>query len=127
MGRSSPSKAVGAATRKSPWLAPVAILAFFFYFVPVGLWITALFSGVRVGLGTMIGMRLRKVPPGDIVRPLISATKAGLDLRSPALCVAVDKPQNGYARLSLTITALLHSRLILVAIWMQTPLNIWKI
>jgi uncharacterized protein YqfA (UPF0365 family) len=54
--------------------------AFFLYFVPVGLWITAVFSGVRVGLGTMIGMRLRKVPPGDIVRPLISATKAGLDL-----------------------------------------------
>jgi uncharacterized protein YqfA (UPF0365 family) len=54
--------------------------AFFLYFVPVGLWITAVFSGVRVGLGTMIGMRLRKVPPGDIVRPLISATKAGMDL-----------------------------------------------
>jgi uncharacterized protein YqfA (UPF0365 family) len=52
----------------------------FFYFVPVGLWITAIFSGVRVGLGTMIGMRLRKVNPGSIVRPLISATKAGLDL-----------------------------------------------
>ena len=38
-------------------------LAFFFYFVPVGLWITALFSGVRVGMGTLIGMRLRKVRP----------------------------------------------------------------
>src|SRR5918994_3251882 len=55
-------------------------LGFFFYFVPVGLWITALFSGVRVSLGTLIGMRLRKVNPADIVRPLISATKAGLDL-----------------------------------------------
>jgi uncharacterized protein YqfA (UPF0365 family) len=53
---------------------------FFLYFVPVGLWITAIFSGVRVGLGTLIGMRLRKVSPGDIIRPLISATKAGLDL-----------------------------------------------
>ena len=50
------------------------------YFVPVGLWITALFSGVRVSIGTLIGMRLRKVTPGAIVRPLISATKAGLDL-----------------------------------------------
>jgi uncharacterized protein YqfA (UPF0365 family) len=55
-------------------------VVFFFYFVPVGLWITAMFSGVRVGLGTLIGMRLRKVNPGDIVRPFISATKAGLDL-----------------------------------------------
>jgi uncharacterized protein YqfA (UPF0365 family) len=53
---------------------------FFLYFIPVGLWITALFSGVRVGLGTLIGMRLRKVPPAEIIRPLISATKAGLDL-----------------------------------------------
>jgi uncharacterized protein YqfA (UPF0365 family) len=50
------------------------------YFIPLGLWITAIFSGVRVGLGTLIGMRLRKVNPGDIIRPLISATKAGLDL-----------------------------------------------
>jgi uncharacterized protein YqfA (UPF0365 family) len=57
----------------------VAVLAFL-HFVPVGLWITAIFSGVRVGLGTLVGMRLRKVNPGDIVRPLISATKAGLDL-----------------------------------------------
>jgi len=67
-----------------PILIPVFLVilfaAFFLYFVPVGLWITAVFSGVRVGLGTLIGMRLRKVPPGDIVRPLISATKAGLDL-----------------------------------------------
>ncbi len=56
------------------------LLVFFFYFVPVGLWITAIFSGVRVGLGTLIGMRLRKVNPADIVRPYISASKAGLDL-----------------------------------------------
>ena len=58
----------------------LVFLLFFLYFVPVGLWITAIFSGVRVGLGTLIGMRLRKVNPGEIIRPLISATKAGLDL-----------------------------------------------
>ncbi len=56
------------------------VLSFLLYFVPVGLWITALFSGVHVGIGTLIGMRLRKVNPSEIVRPLISATKAGLDL-----------------------------------------------
>jgi uncharacterized protein YqfA (UPF0365 family) len=64
-------------------IIPIAILLvimLFFYFVPVGLWITAVFSGVRVSIGTLIGMRLRKVPPGDIIRPLISAEKAGLDL-----------------------------------------------
>ena len=61
-------------------VAVLALLTLLLYFVPVGLWITALFSGVRVGMGTLIGMRLRKVNPADIVRPLISATKAGLDL-----------------------------------------------
>lgn len=59
----------------------VLLIFLFFYFVPVGLWITAIFSGARVGLGTLIGMRLRKVNPGAIVRPYISATKAGLDLK----------------------------------------------
>jgi uncharacterized protein YqfA (UPF0365 family) len=58
----------------------LVVIGAFLYFVPVGLWITALFSGVRVSLGTLIGMRLRKVVPAEIVRPLISATKAGLDL-----------------------------------------------
>ncbi|MEJ7762033.1 MAG: flotillin-like protein FloA [Thermomicrobiales bacterium] len=57
-----------------------ALIVFVLYFVPVGLWITAIFSGVRVGLGTLIGMRLRKVNPSDIVRPYISAAKAGIPL-----------------------------------------------
>jgi uncharacterized protein YqfA (UPF0365 family) len=61
-------------------LAILVFLSFFLYFVPIGLWITAIFSGVRVSIGTLIGMRLRKVNPADIVRPLISAQKAGLDL-----------------------------------------------
>jgi uncharacterized protein YqfA (UPF0365 family) len=59
----------------------VLLIFLFFYFVPVGLWITAIFSGARVSLGTLVGMRLRKVNPSDIVRPYISATKAGLDLK----------------------------------------------
>ena len=60
--------------------AALLLLVMFFYFVPLGLWITALFSDVHVGIGTLIGMRLRKVSPAAIVRPLISATKAGLEL-----------------------------------------------
>lgn len=59
----------------------IALIAFFFYFVPLGLWITAIFSGARVSLGTLVGMRLRKVNPSDIIRPYISAIKADLDLR----------------------------------------------
>lgn len=49
-------------------------------FVPMGLWITALFSGVKVGLGDLIGMRLRRVSPREIVIPMIKATKAGVDI-----------------------------------------------
>ncbi len=51
------------------------------YFIPIGLWLTAYFSGVSVSLATMVGMRLRKVPPSGIIAPLINATKAGLDLK----------------------------------------------
>lgn len=50
----------------------------FFYFVPVGIFLTAWFSGVPVGLFSLVGMRLRKIPPSLIVDNLIKATKAGL-------------------------------------------------
>ncbi len=49
-------------------------------FVPVRLWIEATFSGVKIGIGSLIGMRLRKVSPQAIIRPLIAATKAGIGL-----------------------------------------------
>lgn len=53
----------------------------FLYFVPVNLWITAIFSGVRVGLLELVFMRIRKVPPANIVNALITATKAGLKIQ----------------------------------------------
>jgi uncharacterized protein YqfA (UPF0365 family) len=53
--------------------------------VPVGLWIAAMASGVRVSLPSLVGMRLRKVSPPGIVLPLISATKAGLSLDTDSL------------------------------------------
>ena len=48
-------------------------------FVPVGLWISAIAAGVRVSIVTLIGMRLRRVPPSQIILPLIKAEKAGLE------------------------------------------------
>lgn len=54
----------------------VVLLVIFLYFVPVNLWITAIFSGVKVGLFELVFMRIRKVPPGLIVNQLITATKA---------------------------------------------------
>jgi uncharacterized protein YqfA (UPF0365 family) len=52
----------------------------FLYFVPVNLWITAIFSGVKIGLFELIFMRIRKVPPSIIVNSLITATKAGISI-----------------------------------------------
>ena len=60
--------------------AGIILLFIFLYFVPVNLWITAQFSNVRVGIGELIGMRIRKVPPSLIVNAMITATKAGLQL-----------------------------------------------
>ena len=48
--------------------------------VPVRLWVEALSAGARVGMGYLVGMRLRKVSPPAVVRPLIWATKAGIPL-----------------------------------------------
>lgn len=48
-------------------------------FIPVGLWISAIAAGVRVSIVTLIGMRLRRVPPSKIILPLIKAEKAGLE------------------------------------------------
>jgi len=56
----------------------VLVLGIFFYFVPVGLWISALAASVPVGPMTLIGMRLRKVNPHKVVGPMITAWKAGL-------------------------------------------------
>lgn len=58
------------------------VISIFLRFVPVGLWVTAYFSGVKVSIGTLVGMRLRQVSPNAIIRPMIKATKAGLDINT---------------------------------------------
>jgi uncharacterized protein YqfA (UPF0365 family) len=58
----------------------VVMLMTIAYFVPIRLWIEALAAGVRIGLGTLVGMRLRKVNPASVVRPLVNANKAGIVL-----------------------------------------------
>ncbi len=68
--------------------SPILIIGFvlfgvflFFYFVPLGLWVTAFFSGVRVAIfGDLVAMRLRKVSPAPIIRAAITASKAGLPI-----------------------------------------------
>lgn len=61
------------------------LIILFFRFVPIGLWVTAYFSGAKVSVGNLIGMKLRRVKPAEIVRPLIKATKAGINLDTDQL------------------------------------------
>ncbi len=61
------------------------VLWMFLYFVPLGLWFSALISGVRISLLQLILMRWRKVPPKVIVSAMIEGTKAGLELNSNEL------------------------------------------
>lgn len=56
-----------------------------FYFIPIGLWFSALVSGVRISLLQLILMRWRKVPPSTIVSAMIEGTKAGLHLNANEL------------------------------------------
>jgi uncharacterized protein YqfA (UPF0365 family) len=60
-------------------MTAILALVFVLYFVPVPLWIAAWSSGAYVALFTLIGMRLRRVPPAVIVNARISAVKAGLE------------------------------------------------
>lgn len=55
-------------------------LGLLFYFVPMGLWVSAMAANVRISLANLVGMRLRRVNPQSIVLPLIKATKAGVDI-----------------------------------------------
>ncbi len=67
-------------------IVAVFVLIMILYFVPIGLFITAYFSGVKLKIfKDLIGMRLRKVSPQVIVRNLIAATKAGIQLNTSLL------------------------------------------
>ncbi|MGV3488019.1 MAG: flotillin-like protein FloA [Tuberibacillus sp.] len=63
----------------------IIVLAVFFSFVPVMLWISALAAGVRIGILTLVGMRLRRVVPRMVINPLIKAVKAGITLNTNQL------------------------------------------
>jgi uncharacterized protein YqfA (UPF0365 family) len=66
-------------------IACVVALIIFLWMVPVGLWFTALISGVHVSLVQLILMRWRKVPPGIIVNAMITGAKAGIPLNRDEL------------------------------------------
>ena len=61
-------------------VAVVAFFAILLSLVPIGLWISAIAAGVKVGLMSLIGMKFRRFEPAKIVNPLIKSIKAGLDV-----------------------------------------------
>jgi uncharacterized protein YqfA (UPF0365 family) len=61
-------------------IGAIIFILLFLYFVPVNLWITAVFSNVRISILNLILMRLRKVPPSIVVNAMITSTKAGLNV-----------------------------------------------
>ncbi len=66
--------------------AIILFLILFVYFIPIGLFVSAYFSGVRLKIfKDLVGMRLRKVPPVIIVRSMITATKAGIKVEQGKL------------------------------------------
>jgi len=71
-----------------PFILLALILVFFavvFSFVPLGLWISALAAGVRIGIFQLVGMRLRRIPPGLIVNCKIKSAKAGIEISTNQL------------------------------------------
>ncbi len=56
------------------------LLAILFHYIPFGMWIRAMASGVHVSISSLVGMRIRHISPQRLVDPLIKANKAGLNL-----------------------------------------------
>jgi uncharacterized protein YqfA (UPF0365 family) len=69
--------------------ATIAIVIFliilFGVIIPLPLWIAAIFSGVKVKISSLIGMRLRRVPPQIILSAMIQSVKAGIPVDSNSL------------------------------------------
>ena len=63
----------------------ILLLVVFFTIIPVGMWISAVASGVKISIFTLVGMKLRRVKPAKIVDPMIKATKAGIDVTTNQL------------------------------------------
>lgn len=63
----------------------IILVVVFFAVIPVGMWISAVASGVKISIFSLVGMKLRRIKPVKIVSPLIKATKAGLNVTTNQL------------------------------------------
>ena len=66
-------------------LGIVALIVFVIVISFINIWIQARMSRAPVGFGTLIAMKLRKVPIGLIVQSRITASKAGIELTTDQL------------------------------------------
>ncbi|MBP5653873.1 MAG: flotillin-like protein FloA [Lachnospiraceae bacterium] len=58
----------------------IVVVLVFATVIPVGMWISAVASGVKINIFSLVGMKIRRVKPVKIVAPLIKATKAGISV-----------------------------------------------
>ena len=76
---------------ESLYLVGIAVLAVFAFILCIilfnffGIWLRARIANAPVGMGKMVGMRLRRVPVGLIVDNRITAVKAGIEIPSDPL------------------------------------------
>ncbi len=63
----------------------IVLLLVFLTVIPVGMWISAIASGVKISIFSLVGMKIRRVKPAKIVGPMIKATKAGLEVKTNEL------------------------------------------
>lgn len=69
-------------------IVPILVVVLIFVFlsmVPIGLWITARFSGVGISMASLVAMRFRNVKPNLIVKALIKSHQAGINIKSQDL------------------------------------------
>ena len=58
------------------------LVVVFFTMVPVGLWITARFSGVKISMASLVAMRFRRLSPSKIVNAMIKSHQAGIHIET---------------------------------------------
>lgn len=63
----------------------IIVLIVFFTMVPIGLWITARFSGVNISMASLVAMRFRRLNPNVIVNALIKSHQAGIPIKTDDL------------------------------------------
>ncbi|HIT86793.1 MAG TPA: flotillin-like protein FloA [Candidatus Coprocola pullicola] len=66
-------------------IAIIVLIAIFLSFVPLGLWVSAVSASVKVSIFSLVGMRMRRVRADRIIRPLIKAQKAGMNVNANQL------------------------------------------